>query len=65
MLSPYLVQAVTALRALAQKVPSQQDTGDERSTALLALSTQLPCHRIHQQLCAQQGLAAAAAQPES
>lgn len=61
---PYLVDSVPALRVLAQQVPRQDDTGDLRSAALLALCAQLPCHHVHQQLRAQQGLAAPAAQPQ-
>ena len=61
---PYLVDGVPALRVLAQQVPCHDDAGDLRGAALLALGAQLPRHHVHQQLGAQQGLAAPAAQPQ-
>lgn len=61
---PYLVDGVPALRVLAQQVPRQDDAGDLRGAALLTLGAQLPRHHVHQQLRAQQGLAAPAAQPQ-
>lgn len=62
--TPYLVDRISALGIVTEEVACQDDSGDMGGTTLFSFVPKLPRHHIHQQLGAQEALAATSAQAQ-